>query len=112
MLLMPIIYYVISYTLTFVCLMLKLGSLLSMHGCYQHLKKASGGKVGNVDGYAEQGIYDAPTPPQNSNPSNHEKGLGAPQEHLVRQTAGTWGYIFQILFQVNLPLITLIELQG
>ncbi|KAG4390754.1 hypothetical protein GLYMA_05G038700v4 [Glycine max] len=100
MLLMPIIYYVISYTLTFVCLMLKLGSLLSMHGCYQHLKKASGDKVGNVDGDAEQGIYDASTPPQGSNPSNHEKGLGAPQEHLVRQPASTWGYIFQILFQM------------
>lgn len=77
-----------------------------MHGCYQHLKKASGDKVGNVDGDAEQGIYDVPTTPQSSNPSNNDKGLEAPQEHLVRQPAGTWGYIFQIIFQVNLAYIT------
>ncbi|KAL2961352.1 hypothetical protein AAZX31_17G085800 [Glycine max] len=95
-----IFYFYTQWTFAAVTIYFGLGSLLSMHGCYQHLKKASGGKVGNVDGYAEQGIYDAPTPPQNSNPSNHEKGLGAPQEHLVRQTAGTWGYIFQILFQM------------
>lgn len=83
--------------------MLQLGSLLSMHGCYQHHKKASGDKVNNVDGDAEQGIYDASTLPQSSNPSTHEKGLGAPQpqQHIVRQNAGIWGYIFQVIFQVN-----------
>nr|KYP44592.1 hypothetical protein KK1_033871 [Cajanus cajan] len=86
-----------------------LGSLLSMHGCYQHHKKTSGDKVGNVDGDTEQGIYDAPTPPQSSNPSIHEKGLGAPQEHLVRQPAGTWGYIFQIIFQMNAGAVMLTD---
>ncbi|CAJ1943834.1 unnamed protein product [Sphenostylis stenocarpa] len=75
-----------------------------MHGCYQNLKKAGGDKVGNVDADAEQGICDAPTPPQSSNPSNSDKGLAASQEHLVRQPAGTWGYIFQIIFQV--PLVS------
>jgi len=80
--------------------------LLSIRGCYQHLKEASGDKVRNVDGDAEQGIYDAPSTPHSSNPSNNDKGLGVPQEHLVRQPAGTWGYIFQIIFQVNLAYIT------
>nr|ACU17943.1 unknown [Glycine max] len=95
-----IFYFYTQWTFAAVTIYFGLGSLLSMHGCYQHLKKASGDKVGNVDGDAEQGIYDASTPPQGSNPSNHEKGLGAPQEHLVRQPASTWGYIFQILFQM------------
>lgn len=48
-----------------------------------------------MDGDAEQGIYDDSTLPQSS------KGLSAPQEHIVRKHAGIWGYIFQIIFQVN-----------
>jgi len=73
-----------------------------MHGCYQHHKKASGDKVNNVDGYSEQGINDACTLPQSFNPSSHDK---APQEHIIRQHAGIWGYVFQIMFQVNFAQI-------
>jgi len=80
--------------------MLQLGSLLSIHGCYQHHKKATGDKVDNVDGDAERGIYDSSALPQSSNnPSHQEKSLGA-SEAIVRQHAGIWGYIFQIIFQV------------
>ncbi|BAT76075.1 hypothetical protein LR48_Vigan01g234800 [Vigna angularis] len=95
-----IFYFYTEWTFAAVTIYFGLGSLLSMHGCYQHLKKASGDKVGNVDGDAEQGISDTPTTPQCSNPSNNDKGLGTPQEHLVRQPAGIWGYIFQIIFQI------------
>lgn len=104
-----IFYFYTQWTFAAITIYFGLGSLLSMHGCYQHLKKASGDKVGNVDGDAEQGIYDAPTPPRSSNPSNHEKNLEAPQEHLVRQPAGTWGYIFQILFQMNAGAVMLTD---
>ena len=69
--------------------------MLSVHGCYQHHKKAGGDKVGNVDGDAEQGIY----------VSNNQKSLGPPVEHLARQPAGLWGYIFQIIFQVHFSFL-------
>ncbi|RDX68241.1 hypothetical protein CR513_52790, partial [Mucuna pruriens] len=104
-----IFYFYTQWTFAAITIYFGLGSLLSMHGCYQHHKKASGDKVENVDGDAEQGIYDAPTPPQSSNPSTHEKGLGTPQEPLVRQPAGTWGYIFQILFQMNAGAVMLTD---
>lgn len=107
MLLLFIMYHIISYILlhllVLVCSILQLGSLLSMYGCYQHHKKSSGDKVDNVDVDAEQGMHDdAHALPQSSNASDQEKNLGAPQEVLVvRQHAGTWGYIFQIIFQVH-----------
>lgn len=84
--------------------MLQLGSLLSIYGCYQHHKKSTGDKVDNVDGDAEQGMYDASALPQSSNPSDQEKSLGASEEVLVRQHAGFWGYIFQIIFQVHFSI--------
>jgi len=81
--------------------MLKLGSLLSIHGCYQHHKKATGDKVGNVEGDAEQGIYDSSALPQSSNNlSDQDKSLRASKEVVIRQHAGIWGYTFQIIFQV------------
>ncbi|KAK7265676.1 hypothetical protein RJT34_33299 [Clitoria ternatea] len=105
-----IFYFYTQWTFTSITIYFGLGSLLSMHGCYQHHKKASGDKVENVDGDAEQGTYDAPpTLPQSPNPSTNEKGLGAPQEHLIRQPAGTWGYIFQILFQMNAGAVMLTD---
>lgn len=75
-----------------------------MHGCYRHYKKASGDKVDNVDGDAEQGIYDVHHGLSRTfnNVSNHHKTLNPSVEDLGRQTAGTWGYIFQIIFQVHL----------
>jgi len=83
--------------------MLQLGSLLSIHGCYKHHKKATGYKVDHVDGDAEKGIYDSSALPQSSNnPSDQEKSLGA-SKVIVRQHAGILGYIFQIIFQVYFP---------
>ncbi|XP_057442932.1 uncharacterized protein LOC130734501 [Lotus japonicus] len=86
-----------------------LGSLLSMHGCYQHHKKANGDKVDNVDGDAEQGISSAPALPLSSIASDQEKNLEAPEKKHVRQHAGTWGYIFQIIFQINAGAVMLTD---
>lgn len=101
-----IFYYYTQWTFTSVTIYFGLGCLLSMHGCYQHHKKASGDKVNNVDEYSEQGIDDACTMPQSSNPSSHDK---APPEHIVRQHAGIWGYIFQIMFQINAGAVMLTD---
>ncbi|XP_057422158.1 uncharacterized protein LOC130716001 [Lotus japonicus] len=104
-----IFYFYTQWTFTSVTIYFGLGSLLSIHGCYQHHKQSSGDKVDNVDGDTEQGTYDAPALPQSCNPSSHEKGQGASEEHLVRQPAGTWGYIFQIMFQMNAGAVMLTD---
>ncbi|MED6174056.1 hypothetical protein PIB30_065271 [Stylosanthes scabra] len=90
---------------------LLLGSLFSLHGCYQHQKKASGDKVevefdidifGSDSPDLEQGAYEDPPLPLSSITSNHDKDLGFKEEndHLVHQQAGACGYIFQIIFQI------------
>ncbi|XP_061366836.1 uncharacterized protein LOC133309977 [Gastrolobium bilobum] len=104
-----IFYFYTQWTFTSITIYFGLGSLLSMHGCYHHHKKASGDKVDHVDGDAEQGNFDASSLPRSSNPSSHEKGLGAPEGHAIRQPAGTWGYIFQIIFQMNAGAVMLTD---
>lgn len=97
-----ILLYYTQWTFASITFYFGLGSILSMHGCYQHHKKSSGdNKVDNVDGDTEQGTFDVHILPQSSNASDQEKNLGASEEVIVRQHAGTWGYIFQIIFQIN-----------
>ncbi|KAL1347282.1 hypothetical protein HN51_020756 [Arachis hypogaea] len=104
-----IFYYYTQWTFTSITIYFGLGSLLSIHGCYQHHKKATGDKVDNVDGDAEQGFNGDPALPQSSNAFDQDKILAAPKEHLVRQHAGTWGYIFQIIFQMNAGAVLLTD---
>ncbi|XP_057442935.1 uncharacterized protein LOC130734504 isoform X2 [Lotus japonicus] len=104
-----IFYYYTQWTLTSVTIYFGLGSLLSMHGCYQHHKKARGDKVDNVDGDAEKGMHNAPAIPPGSNASDQEKNLKAPEKDPLRQLAGTWGYIFQIIFQINAGAVMLTD---
>ncbi|CAJ2664357.1 unnamed protein product [Trifolium pratense] len=102
-----IFYYYTQWTFSSVTIYFGLGCVLSMHGCYQYHKKASGDKVINVDVDSEQGIYETSKLPQSSNPpSHHDK---ASQEHIVRQQAGIWGYMFQILFQINAGAVILTD---
>ncbi|XP_020231190.1 uncharacterized protein LOC109811771 isoform X1 [Cajanus cajan] len=104
-----IFHYYTQWTFTSITIYFGLGSLLSIYGCYQHHKKATGDKVDNVDGDAEQGMNNASALPQSSSPSYHEKSQGAPEEVLVRQHAGIWGYIFQIIFQINAGAVMLTD---
>ncbi|KAK2967160.1 hypothetical protein RJ640_005204 [Escallonia rubra] len=86
----------------------QLGSLLSMHGCYQYHNKVGGGRINNDEFDSEQGSYGASAEAQNSNMSNIAKYLG-PEETHVRQVAGFWGYLFQIIFQMNAGAVMLTD---
>lgn len=72
-----------------------------MYGCYQYHNRIGGDRVGNVALDAEQGTNVTPTHAENTNMSNIVKCLGSLEEDHVRQTAGIWGYAFQIIFQVK-----------
>ncbi|KAL2492656.1 hypothetical protein Adt_28284 [Abeliophyllum distichum] len=52
-------------------------------------------------------IYSASA--RNSNSSSNTKGIDFNQEHPVRQIAGFWGYIFQIIFQMNAGAVILTD---
>ncbi|MED6105989.1 hypothetical protein PIB30_000777 [Stylosanthes scabra] len=115
-----IFYFYTDWTLASITFYFGLGSLLSLHGCYQHQKKASGDKVeveididivGSDSPDLEQGTYHDPPLPLSSITSNQDKDLGFQEknEHLVRQPAGACGYIFQIIFQMNAGAVMLTD---
>ncbi|KAK9278425.1 hypothetical protein L1049_027990 [Liquidambar formosana] len=104
-----IFYYYTQWTFTLVTIYFGLGSLLSMYGCYRYHNRVGGDRVDNVALDAEQGTNVTPTHVENSNMSNIVKCLGSPEEHHVRQTAGIWGYAFQIIFQMNAGAVMLTD---
>ncbi|CAJ2660714.1 unnamed protein product [Trifolium pratense] len=98
-----IFYYYTQWTFASITFYFGLGSILSINGCYKHHKKSSCDKVDHVDGDAEQGMYDVHVLPQSSYASNQDKNFKV-SEVVLRQHASTWGYIFQIIFQVHLKI--------
>ncbi|KAK3033521.1 hypothetical protein RJ639_032750 [Escallonia herrerae] len=103
-----IFHYYTQWTFTLITIYFGLGSLLSMHGCYQYHNKVGGGRIDNDEFGYEQGSYGASAQAQNSNMSNAAKYLG-PEEPHVRQVAGFWGYLFQIIFQMNAGAVMLTD---
>ncbi|KAK8521472.1 hypothetical protein V6N12_005375 [Hibiscus sabdariffa] len=100
-----IFYYYTQWTFTLITIYFGLGSLLSMRGCYQYHKRVTGDKVDNVELDAEQG-NDA----SGETPNNAEKILNPrPEGHFVRRRADTWGYVFQIIFQMNAGAVLLTD---
>ncbi|KAJ8631171.1 hypothetical protein MRB53_024494 [Persea americana] len=93
-----IFYFYTQWTFTLVTIYFGLGSLLSIHGCYQVLK-SGGDKVNHIMSEAERGTYVAPTLEENVNLNGMVKNSVQREEHYVRRTAGIWGYAFQIIYQ-------------
>ncbi|KAL7222830.1 hypothetical protein ACSBR1_024511 [Camellia fascicularis] len=105
-----IFYFYTQWTFTLITIYFGLGSLLSMCGCYRYHKKVSGDRIHTEDFDAEQGNSTTPKNLENSNASNGEKlSPGPHQECEVRQTAGFWGYMFQIIFQMNAGAVILTD---
>ncbi|CAL5327271.1 unnamed protein product [Camellia sinensis] len=105
-----IFYFYTQWTFTLITIYFGLGSLLSMYGCYRYHKKVSGDRIHTEDFDAEQGNNTTPKNLENSNASNGKKlSPGPNQEREVRQTAGFWGYMFQIIFQMNAGAVILTD---
>ncbi|XAR50194.1 hypothetical protein NMG60_11004450 [Bertholletia excelsa] len=98
-----IFYFYTQWTFTLITIYFGLGSLLSMYGCYKYHNKVSGIGADNENFDAEQGNYGA------SSSSNGTKHLGNNQDCRVRQIAGFWGYVFQIIFQMNAGAVMLTD---
>ncbi|XP_018821239.1 uncharacterized protein LOC108991452 isoform X1 [Juglans regia] len=104
-----IFYFYTQWTFTLITIYFGLGSLLSMHGCYQHHKKASGDRVDNVEVDTELGTCDATPHGESSKMSNPSKSSGHHEQGHLRRPAGIWGYVFQIIFQMNAGAVMLTD---
>ncbi|XP_039040367.1 uncharacterized protein LOC120178641 isoform X2 [Hibiscus syriacus] len=104
-----IFYYYTQWTFTLITIYFGLGSLLSIRGCYQYHKRVSGDKVDNVELDAEQGNHAGAASGETSINAGKIISPEPPEGHLVRQRAGTWGYVFQIIFQMNAGAVLLTD---
>lgn len=101
-----IFYYYTQWTFTLITVYFGLGSVLSMYGCYKYHNKVGGIGGQNEKLDAEQGTYTGLTDLENSGAVNSGK-TARPQEG--REIAGPWGYIFQIIFQMNAGAVMLTD---
>ncbi|KAL5544185.1 hypothetical protein UlMin_007969 [Ulmus minor] len=104
-----IFYYYTQWTFTLITIYFGLGSLLSINGCYRYHKKASGDKVNSVEIDAEQGTYMTPALVLCNSTNRDKGGLEPRSKHHDRQIAGFWGYVFQIIFQMNAGAVILTD---
>ncbi|XP_034215079.1 uncharacterized protein LOC117627222 isoform X1 [Prunus dulcis] len=99
-----------QWTFTLITIYFGLGSLLSMRGCYQYHKKTAGDKVESFEVDTEQGTFVSPPLGVNSGTSATDKASGSHVEQpQARQPAGFWGYVFQIIFQMNAGAVVLTD---
>ncbi|KAK6920693.1 hypothetical protein RJ641_014371 [Dillenia turbinata] len=102
-----IFYYYTQWTFVLVTIYFGLGSLLSMYGCYQYRNRVPRVTHGKLD--TKRGTYTNEASRENSNRSNMTKNLGPNEPYNDRQPAGFWGYVFQIIFQMNAGAVILTD---
>lgn len=96
-----IFYYYTQWTFALVTIYFGLGSVLSMYGCYEYHNKIIGDKVDNKQIDSERGDYLA---------SNAAKStLSTHQLDRARPIAGFWGYLLQIIYQMNAGAVVLTD---
>ncbi|KAM7479895.1 hypothetical protein LguiA_028108 [Lonicera macranthoides] len=101
-----IFYYYTQWTFTLITIYFGLGSLLSLYGCYQYQKEVGGDKIANDELDTEQGTS---AQAGSTSITNTGKSSGPNEDLYVRQIAGFWGYVFQIIFQMNAGAVILTD---
>ncbi|KAH0687020.1 hypothetical protein KY284_017573 [Solanum tuberosum] len=97
-------YYYTQWTFTLITIYFGLGSVLSMYGCYQYHNK-----VGNERQDIEYSSRRLSMNVESSTSSNAAKQVMENAEQSSRQIADFWGYVFQIIFQMNAGAVTLTD---
>lgn len=90
------------FSCLYISCILQLGSSLSIYGCRKYQDRGRGDANIRLD--AERGTYVAPSLGESSVASSLYKNLDTHEEYDAQETAGAWGYIFQIIFQVDFYL--------
>ncbi|XP_058194893.1 uncharacterized protein LOC131311441 [Rhododendron vialii] len=101
-------YFYTQWTFTLLTMYFGLASVFSIYGCCQCCHEVGDG-VDLVALDAKRGTYVAPALEENAKLQNMSKNVNSHEETRVRKTAGTWGYAFQIIYQVCAGAVTLTD---
>ncbi|KAI4326720.1 hypothetical protein MLD38_032004 [Melastoma candidum] len=96
-----IYYYYTQWTFVLITIYFGLGSLLSFYGCYEYHYRAAGEKIDSVDVDSERGSYTGTTHSRHLSHASTNTAKSSISNGRAQKTASGWGYIFQILFQMN-----------
>ncbi|KAF1002182.1 uncharacterized protein LOC141702124 [Apium graveolens] len=101
--------YYTQWTFTLITIYFGLGSLISINGCYKHYKKVGGDRIANLEleGDAEQGTLHTSETPKYSEVATSTKEFVCHGQD--RELAGFWGYLFQVIFQMNAGAVVLTD---
>ncbi|KAI4314351.1 hypothetical protein L6164_027269 [Bauhinia variegata] len=105
-----IFYFYTQWTFTLVTIYFGFGSSFSMYGCFIHHYESGShltNRAHNTD--REQGTYVPPVLAGSVDIHNLPKSSDAHRESYARRTAGVWGYIFQIIFQMSAGAVVLTD---
>ncbi|KAE8023488.1 hypothetical protein FH972_009178 [Carpinus fangiana] len=103
-----IFFFYTQWTFTLVTIYFGLGASFSIYGCFKH-HKVDGNAADHASLDTEQGTYIAPTLGENTDMSNLYKSSDTHEEPHACHSAGVWGYIFQIIFQMSAGAVTLTD---
>ncbi|KAD2806041.1 hypothetical protein E3N88_39418 [Mikania micrantha] len=92
-----------SYWLNWRVFLCCIGSLLSIYGCCQHHNKVGG------DRSEEEQDEEQAAQAEITNLPNAAKYIGPKDPIHHRQVAGFWGYVFQIMFQMQAGAVVLTD---
>ncbi|KAK6922250.1 hypothetical protein RJ641_012757, partial [Dillenia turbinata] len=96
-----IFYFYTQWTFTLVTIYFGMGSFFSIYGCWQYRRRGSSSKVDRFYLESERGTYLPPTQREStSSMFDASKNANINDDSTVCQTAGMWGYIFQVIFQM------------
>ncbi|KAK4779213.1 hypothetical protein SAY86_006741 [Trapa natans] len=99
-----IFYYYTQWAFTLVTIYFGLGSLVSMYGCHEYQCRLPGDKMDTMEIDLEQGSHSAYELASGSNTFNKE-----PTSQEGSEMADTWGYMFQIIFQMSAGAVLLTD---
>ncbi|KAJ8623045.1 hypothetical protein MRB53_031574 [Persea americana] len=101
-----IFYFYTQWTFSLVTIYFGIGSSLSLYGCYQFRNKVGGDRVEHTRSDAERGTDIVPPRPNVFRPT---KKPSQQEQRFVHQSAGLWGYAFQIIYQTSAGAVMLTD---
>ncbi|KAL1824629.1 hypothetical protein DCAR_0312711 [Daucus carota subsp. sativus] len=102
-------HYYTQWTFTLVAIYFGYGSLLSIHGCFQHHKSRTVYKFNNNEADAEKGPYASLACGETLNGVQEKKAQNYQEKYYVFRTALDCGHAFQVMFQMTAGAVMLTD---